>query len=104
MPPVESFGPGPLFQCRFRIQPGGRTRVRRNSTTTCSRLEIADPTANKFNAQITGGAIEIQPRGVLATTQNMCPEGTSARAATCKPIVACSRPDGRPAGVPPDSA
>jgi Tol biopolymer transport system component len=90
LPPLESFGPGPVFQCKFRIQPSAAPSTAQ-LTFDLSRLEIADPGANKFNAQITGGAVEVKER-TKCTTDEMCPDGTECKGGECRPIIPCDGP------------
>jgi len=89
-PPIASFGPGVLFHCQFRIQPGAAPGSAQLSYDL-NRLEIADFGANKFNAQVTGGAITINPP-TTCTTDDMCPDGTNCKDGQCKPIIQCDGP------------
>lgn len=90
MPPIDSFGSGPVFQCRFRIQPGAAPGSGQLAYDT-QRLEIADPGANPFNAQVAGGAIEINPRP-RCVSDDMCPVGTECKGNECRPIIICDGP------------
>jgi Tol biopolymer transport system component len=90
MPPIDSFGPGPVFNCRFRIQPGaapGSGQLNHDP----QRLEIADPGANPFNAEVSGGGIQINPRP-MCVDDEMCPEGTECKGNECRPIIMCDGP------------
>lgn len=90
MPPIDSFGPGPVFQCKFRIQPGAAAGSGQLSHDP-QRLEIADPGANPFNAQVSGGAIAINPRPHCVDDE-MCPDGTECKGNECRPIIMCDGP------------
>ncbi|MGH3644355.1 MAG: dockerin type I domain-containing protein, partial [Mycobacterium sp.] len=91
MPPIQSFGPGPVFQCQFRIQPAAAPQTSQLDYDL-NRLEIADPGSNKFNAEVTGGAIEIKESTTPCTTDEMCPDGTQCKDGVCKPIIECNGP------------
>ncbi|HSQ00123.1 MAG TPA: Dickkopf N-terminal cysteine-rich domain-containing protein [Candidatus Dormibacteraeota bacterium] len=90
MPPIDSFGPGPVFQCKFRIQPAAAPGSGQLNNDP-QRLEIADPGANPFNAQVTGGAIQINPRPPCVS-DDMCPDGTECKGNECRPIIMCDGP------------
>ena len=62
-----------------------------SSTTTRNRLEIADPGANPFNAQVTGGGIEIKPRPRCVDNDDV-PDGTECKGGECRPIIMCDGP------------
>jgi Tol biopolymer transport system component len=94
MPPIDSFGPGPVFQCKFRIQPAAAAASGQLNNDP-QRLEIADPGANPFNAEVTGGAIQINPRP-RCTTDDMCPDGTECKGNECRPIIDCDNPQSGP--------
>ncbi|MGD9763356.1 MAG: hypothetical protein AB7V27_06560 [Candidatus Binatia bacterium] len=90
MPPIDAYGEGPVWQCRFRIQPGaapGSSQLQYD----LNRIEIADPGANPFTAAVTGGAVEIQQRPTC-TDNSMCPEGTECKGGECRPIIMCEGP------------
>jgi hypothetical protein len=90
LPPIDSFGPGPVFQCQFRIQPGadpGSSEL----TYDTNRLEIADPGANPFNAEVAGGGITVNPRG-MCMNNAQCPPGTECKGGECRPIIDCDGP------------
>ena len=91
MPPAQSFGPGPILHCKFRINPAAAPGTAQ-LVYDLQRLEIGDPNANQFNAQITGGAIEIQQRPTCPLPPEMCPEGTECKGGECRPIVSCDGP------------
>jgi len=90
MPPIDSFGEGPIWQCTFRIQPGAAPGSGQLLYDTM-RLEIADPGANPFNAQVGGGAIVVNPRPPCET-DDMCPDGTECKGNECRPIIDCDGP------------
>lgn len=90
MPPLDTYGPGPVWQCRFRIQPAAAPGNAQLGFDV-NRLEIADPAFNEFNAEVTGGAIEIQPRPTCETDEE-CPEGTECKGGECRPIIECDGP------------
>lgn len=89
-PPIESFGEGPLFHCTFRIQPGA-VPASSQLAYDLTRLEIADPNANPFNATVTGGAIQVNERPPCTSSEE-CPEGTECKGGECRPKIACSGP------------
>jgi len=90
MPPANSFGPGPILHCKFRINPAAAPQTSQ-IVYDLQRLEIGDPQHAKFNAEITGGAIDIQQRPPC-TTNEMCPLGTECKGGECRPIIECSGP------------
>lgn len=90
MPPIDSFGPGPVWQCQFRIAPGAAPTMAQLGFDL-NRLEIADPGANEFDAQVSGGAIDIRQRPPCET-DDMCPEGTECKGNECRPIIDCDGP------------
>ena len=89
-PPRQSFGPGPILHCRFRINPAAAPQTAQ-LTYDLQRLQIGDPGANQFNAEITGGAIEIKPRPPCENN-SMCPDGTECKGGECRPIIVCDGP------------
>lgn len=89
LPPLQSYGSGPLMTCNFRIQPGAAPGIALLDAD--GRLEIGDPQFNQFNAQATDGAVTINPRGPCEDS-SMCPEGTECKDGECRPIVDCSGP------------
>lgn len=90
MPPANSFGPGPILHCRFRINPAAAPQMAQLNYDLM-RLQIGDPSSNQFNAEITGGAIEIQTTPPCMTNE-MCPPGTECKGGFCRPIIECSGP------------
>ena len=90
MPPIDSFGSGPVWQCKFRIAPGAAPGTGQLGFDT-NRLEIADPGANPFNAQVSGGLFEIKPRPPC-DEQTPCPDGTECKGNECRPIIDCDGP------------
>ena len=94
LPPIDSFGPGPVFQCKFRIQPSAAPASGQLENDP-QRLEIADPGANPFNAEVMGGAIQINPRP-HCEGDDMCPEGTECKGNECRPIIDCDNPQSGP--------
>jgi hypothetical protein len=90
MPPIESFDSGPVWQCKFRIAPGASPGTGQLGFDT-NRLEIADPGANPFHAEVTGGVFEVKPRPACETNE-MCPEGTECKGNECRPIIDCDGP------------
>jgi hypothetical protein len=90
MPPIDNFGEGPVWQCQFRIQPGAAPSSSQLGYDL-QRVEIADPGANPFNAEIEGGAIEILPRPPCEDN-SMCPPGTECKGGQCRPIIMCDGP------------
>jgi len=88
LPPIDSFGPGPVWQCRFRIQPGAAPG---SGQLQYQRVEIADPAFNEFTAVVNGGAVDVQPRP-RCVDQEMCPEGTECKGGECRPIIDCDGP------------
>lgn len=90
MPPIDSFGSGPVWQCKLRIAPGAEPGSGELMYDT-QRLEIADPGANPFNAQVTGGAVVVSPRP-RCVDDSMCPEGTECKGNECRPIIECDGP------------
>jgi Tol biopolymer transport system component len=95
MPPANSFGPGPILHCKFRINPAAAPQMSQ-IVYDLQRLEIGDPQHAKFNAEITGGAIEIKQRPPCETN-DMCPLGTECKGGECRPIIECSGPMAGPA-------
>jgi Tol biopolymer transport system component len=110
--PIRSFDSGPLFHCHLRIQPGaapGSSEL--TFVMEVHTPEIADPTGSKFNAQVTGGAITINPptpctADTACSDSNPCPSGldcvsgvcqcpadTECKGGVCKPIIQCMGPD-----------
>jgi Tol biopolymer transport system component len=90
MPPIDSFGPGPVWQCQFRIAPGAAPAMGQ-LVYDLNRLEIADPGANPFNAEVSGGAIEIKERPPCVGPDE-CPLGTECKGNECRPIIECDGP------------
>jgi hypothetical protein len=88
LPPIDSFGPGPVWQCTFRIQPGAAPG---SGQLQYQRVEIADPAFNEFTAVVNGGAVVVQPRP-RCVDQTMCPEGTECKGGECRPIIECDGP------------
>lgn len=89
MPPLDTYGPGPVWQCRFRIQPAAAPGSAQLGFDL-DRLEIADPAFNEFNAEVSGGAIEVQPRPACPPAE--CPEGTECKGGECRPVIECDGP------------
>jgi Tol biopolymer transport system component len=89
-PLPQSFDSGPLLHCRFRINPAAAPQMG-NLVYDLQRLEIGDPNSAKFNAEVTGGAIDIQERPTCEDN-SMCPEGTECKGGECRPIIVCSGP------------
>lgn len=90
MPPIDSFASGPVWQCKLRIAPGAAPGSGQLTYDT-QRLEIADPGANPFNAQVGGGAVVVSPRP-RCVDDSMCPEGTECKGNECRPIIECDGP------------
>jgi hypothetical protein len=102
VPPLQSYGSGPLMTCNFRIQPGAAPGIALLDAD--GRLEIGDPQFNQFNAQATDGAVTINPRGPCEDN-SMCPEGTECKDGECRPIVDCSGPMAGPSEcLPPGNS
>jgi Tol biopolymer transport system component len=91
-PPIDSFDPGPIMSCNFRIRPTAAPGF--TQLIADGRLEIGDPAFNQFNAQVTNGAVEIT--AATPCDNGMCPSGTQCRAGVCKPIISCSGPTAGP--------
>ncbi len=90
LPPIDSFGDGPVWQCHFRIQPSAAP-TSSNLDYDPQRQEIADPGANPFNAEVEGGEIEVLPRPPCEDN-SMCPPGTRCQGGECRPIIDCNGP------------
>ena len=90
VPLPQSFDSGPLLHCRFRINPAAAPQTGQ-LVYDLQRLEIGDPNSAKFDAEVSGGAIEILPPTPCEDT-SMCPEGTECKGGECKPIIVCSGP------------
>jgi hypothetical protein len=102
MPPVDSFDAGVVFNCTFRIQPGAVPGSYQLSYDL-NRLEIADPQANTFSAQASGGAVVVTESTTPCTTDEMCPTGTQCKGGVCKPIVTCDGPMAGPTQCLPNN-
>jgi len=89
LPPIQSYGSGPLMTCNFRIQPAAAPGIALLDAD--GRLEIGDPAFSPFNAQATDGSITIN-EGTPCVDDNDCPEGTRCRDGVCKPIIECDGP------------
>jgi hypothetical protein len=90
-PPNNSYGPGPILNCRARINPAAAPQMSQIEYDL-QRLKITDPGANLFNPEITGGAIEILETPPCPEPPDMCPPGTECRGGECRPIIMCSGP------------
>jgi Tol biopolymer transport system component len=90
MPPIDNFGVGVVWQCQLRIAPAAAPGSGQLTYDT-QRLEIADPGANPFNAQVSGGTVVVAPRP-RCTDDSMCPDGTECKGNECRPIIECDGP------------
>lgn len=91
VPLPQSFDSGPLLHCRFRINPAAAPQTSQ-LVYDLQRLEIGDPNSAKFNAEVTGGVIQINERPTCDPENPMCPEGTECKGGECRPIIVCSGP------------
>lgn len=85
-PPLDSFGPGPMMSCRFRISPSaapGFTEIAADG-----RLEIGDPAFNQFNAEVINGIVEITEAPDCGPNME-CPDGLECVGGKCVPIIEC---------------
>jgi Tol biopolymer transport system component len=86
--PLDSYGPGPLFTCTFRISPQAVPGTESSLMPVLSRLEIGDPFASQFHAEVTGGAIRVL-EAIPCMTDEDCPPGTQCLGGFCRPIIEC---------------
>ena len=97
--PVSAFDEGPIFSCNFLINAGATpgtypltidTTPIGDGLNGLSRLEIGDPTGERFTSTTTPGAVtvNIQP----CTMDDECPENLVCRGDMCVPVLPCTGP------------
>ena len=96
---LNSFGPGPVLHCKFRIQPGGAPQSSQIDLRSAAPRDRRPQTPSS-TPRSRGGAIEINPRPPLHDHE-MCPlRHRMCQGGECRPIIECDGPMAGPSRVP----
>jgi hypothetical protein len=85
--PLDFFGEGPLFSCRFRIGAGEEAGAVIPLMGDPTRTEIGDFNAQPFNSVVSDGSITVID--IMCSSDEDCPEGTFCQNGKCVPDIMC---------------
>jgi Tol biopolymer transport system component len=94
--PLDTFGPGSVLSCRFRIQP---TAAPGSSQLGSERSEVGDSQGNPFGTTVVNGQVTVGEPTECMTNAD-CPDGTiCGPGGTCIPAPMCENDEDCPLGT-----
>jgi hypothetical protein len=86
--PLDSFGEGPLFNCKFRVGRSVDVGTVIPLPGDPERTEVGDPNAQEFNSIVSDGSITVVEPPPCEVDED-CPDGLFCRGMVCVPDIEC---------------